>query len=152
MQVLSAVYVTVVQIHTPAGMRSPLQVHANTFLTMQHVCCSGTSSAVRAILPLNIPHTLSHLSFSTFTPRPFSSPSLCHPLLLVLPLHPLPLSSPALLPPEAGDVEGCSAVSDYQAWLCERNDNHCAALQRERVRENWGEQEEGRDGWRGGMR
>lgn len=37
-----------------------------------------------------------------------------------------------MLPLEAGDVEWCSAVSDYQALLCEWNDNHCAALQRER--------------------
>lgn len=37
-----------------------------------------------------------------------------------------------MLPPEAGDVEWCSAVSDYQALLCEWNDNHHAALQRER--------------------
>lgn len=50
--------------------------------------------------------------------------------------HPLSLSlsSPLSAP---GDLQGCSAVSEYQHWVCVRNNNHHAvkeALQRERER------------------
>lgn len=82
-------------------------------------------------------------SLSPFIHSPFSY--FCFPLLFPLSSHlfyrppsrhlfllaQFPFLSP-FLPLEAGDVEWCSAVSDYQALLCERNDNHCAALQRQK--------------------
>lgn len=126
-----------------------VQNHIQTFITMQLVCCSGTTSAVRAVLssppsvrapfpdfPFLLPSPL--FLFIPLTlqkpPQTRTLPLLCLILFLPPPLSPF-------LPLEAGDVEGCSAVSDYQALLCERNDNHCAALQREKE-----EREQGRDG------
>lgn len=127
--------------------RTTLQVctyiHALKHLCMQPVCCSGTTSAVRAILPSQhcyfLPFNIS-CPLSTFIHSspifPFIPLILRHPH--PTPIHPhhlfspVSVSLPPLLPPEAGDVEWCSAVSDYQALLCEWNDNHRAALQRER--------------------
>lgn len=58
----------------------------NTSITMQHVCCSGTTSAVTAILP--------YPCFCFFPPFPCFS-ALLHPLFPHPPLSPLsfPLSS-----------------------------------------------------------
>lgn len=87
---------------------------------------------------------LFRLSFPLFCSSPISPPPF-PPLFLSL-LSSVSVSRSPLLPLEAGDVEGCSAVSDYQAWLCERNDNHCAALQREKEEREWEREREKREG------
>lgn len=112
---------------TLAGART--HTHTHTFPTMQCVCCSGTTSAVKAILASScfsfpLPY-FSASSHPSFTRPSLISPFTAFPLFFPLPSFlfcPPPLSFLCLslslfpfLPLEAGDVEGCSAVSDYQA-------------------------------------
>lgn len=141
---------------TPACLFSHVQVCIYTLTHIYNyaaVCCTGTTSAARSFLPsyTSAPHNTFPLATnlcncSTYCTLSSYFPTPCFLFFylssLLLPFPPVP-SSPLSqsLPPEAGDVEGRSAVSDYQAWLCERNDNHCAALQREKE-----EREEKREG------
>lgn len=133
--------------------RSHIHNYAACMLQWDHLCSKSTPLFSMPLLFSPLPYLsllpLTLHSFSLLFP-PLSSLLFCRPpTLLPLSSLSLPLSLSRLLPLEAGDVEGCSAVSDYQACLCERNDNHCAALQRERERREGAREREEKGGKRG---